>query len=256
MAEQSTGQSPQNIWKVVRVEAENESIVTLWLEGADPKFTARRAGQFATIAIARHDGWSETHPFTLSGAPEDAMLRFTIKREGAFTSGILGLKPGDPVKCLGPLGAFCKDIDQKPNIVMLAGGVGVTPFFSVLRHFRNVKATNMTTLFWATKAMEDTFAAEEIRAMTKELNLSVVHCLSREDEVRRHHDPRYPRIAYEPGRLSADILARRGVEKDEEFYLCGPSPMMDATLDELASFGVDIAKVNREKFAYGKPPGK
>ncbi len=243
-------QEQKNIWKVVKVVPENHDSNSLYLEGPDEGFMLRKAGQYASIRIMRPDGWSEPHPFTISGAPEDALLRLTIKKEGKFTSAIGDLEPGAPVKCMGPLGVFCKDIDAKPSIVMIAGGVGITPFLSVLRHFRNIKAPNKVTLFWANKTIEDIFSTEEIKQMSRELSLNVVHCLSRDDDVNRYVDTQYPNVCYENGRLSEDILKRHGVVRDAAFYLCGPPPMMESALNDLQKVGVAPDSVEREKFSW------
>ncbi|NPU83246.1 MAG: FAD/NAD-binding family oxidoreductase [Syntrophaceae bacterium] len=252
MTTTEAGKEEKNVWKVVRVVPENHDVNSVFLEGADEKFSARRAGQFASIRIPGPDGWSEPHPFTISAAPEDSLLRLTIKKEGAFTSAIPDLKPGTSVKVMGPLGVFCKGIDEKPEIVMIAGGVGVTPFLSVLRHFRNGKARNRVLLFWSNKTLSDTFCRDEIREMTRDLDLTVIHCLSREDDVGGYFDGLAPRLLYEKGRLSADILKRHGVMRDAAFYLCGPPPMMESALKELGILGVDPAMVEEERFIWKK----
>jgi NAD(P)H-flavin reductase len=244
------GQEQKNICKVVKIVQENHDSNSLYLEGSDERFIGRKAGQYASIRIMRPDGWSEPHPFTISGAPEDALLRLTIKKEGKFTSAISDLKPGAPVKCMGPLGVFCKDIDAKPSSVMIAGGVGITPFMSVLRHFRNIKAPNKITLFWVNRTIEDIFSTEEIKQMSRELNLNVVYCLSRDDDVNRYVDTLYPNVYYEKGRLNEDILKRHGVVRDAAFYLCGPPPMMESALNDLQKVGVAPDSVEREKFGW------
>jgi predicted ferric reductase len=244
------GREQKNIWKVVKVVPENHDSNSLYLEGADEGFFLRKAGQYASLRIMRPDGWSEPHPFTISGAPEDAVLRFTIKKEGKFTSAIGDLEPGAPVKCMGPLGVFCKDIDAKPSIVMIAGGVGITPFLSVLRHFRNIKTPNKVTLFWGNKTIEDLFSTEEIKQMSRELNLKVVHCLSRDDDVNRYVEKQYANVFYETGRLNEDILKRHDVVRDAAFYLCGPPPMMESALNDLQKIGVAPDSVEREKFSW------
>jgi predicted ferric reductase len=244
------GKDQKNIWKVFKVVPESHDSNSLYLEGSDEGLMPRKAGQYASIRIMRPDGWSEPHPFTISGAPEDAMLHFTIKKAGKFTSAIGDLKPGAPVKCMGPLGVFCRDIDAKPSIVMIAGGVGITPFLSVLRHFRNIKASNKVTLFWANKTIEDLFSAEEIKQMSRELNLTVVHCLSRDDDVNRYVDSLYPNVIYETGRLNEDILKRHDVVANAAFYLCGPPPMMESALSDLQKIGVAPDSVEREKFSW------
>jgi NAD(P)H-flavin reductase len=250
MATVGTGPDEKNIWRVIKVVSESHDVYTLYLEGFDKKFTGRKAGQYVSLMIMRPDGWSEPHPFTISGPPEEPFLRLTIKKAGTFTSAIPDLEPGTPVKCLGPLGVFCKDIDVKPLIVMTGGGVGVTPFLSVLRHFIHVKSTNKVTLFWANKTFEEVFSSEEIEAMTLELNLKVVHCLSREDDVQRCLKPAYPNVFYEKGRLNGEILKRHGITRDAAYYLCGPPPMMEATLKELVSIDIDPSIVQQEKFSW------
>jgi predicted ferric reductase len=243
-------QEHKNIWKVVRIVPENHDSNSLYLEGSDEGFQGRKAGQYASIRIMRPDGWSEPHPFTISGAPEDALLRLTIKKEGKFTSAIGDLKPGAPVKCIGPLGVFCKDIDAKPSIVMIAGGVGITPFLSVLRHFRNIKVHNEATLFWANKTADDIFSSGEIKQMSRDLSLIVVHCLSRDEDVSRYADTLYPNVFYEKGRLNEDILRRHGVMRGAAIYLCGPPSMMESALNDLQKLGIDPESVEREKFGW------
>ncbi|HPI92134.1 MAG TPA: FAD-binding oxidoreductase [Deltaproteobacteria bacterium] len=239
-----------NTWKVVRVQPESHDTNSLFLEGSDEKFLKRRAGQYASIRVMGPDGWSEPHPFTISCAPEDVQLRFTIKKAGNFTSAIPDLRPGTTVKCVGPLGTFCKDIDAKPSIVLLAGGVGITPFLSVLRHFRNIKAENKVVLFWSNKTIDDVFCADEIGKMSTELNLKVIHNLSRDEDAARHYRDAFPDVVYEAGRLSADILRKYGVSAGSAFYLCGPPPMMESALQEVSSLGVDPETVEREKFSW------
>ena len=246
----SAGQDQKHIWKIVKIVPENHDTYSLFLEGSDEKVARRRAGQYVSLSIMRTDGWSEPHPFSIAGAPEDPILRVTIKKTGPFTSAIPDLKPGTEVRCMGPLGLFCKDIDAKPLVFMMAGGVGVTPFLSVLRHFRNIKARNIVTLFWVNKTMEDVFATDEIQEMTRNLTLRVVYCLSRTDDVEGYYRQEYPGVFYEKGRLSGEILRRHGATKEASFYLCGPPPMMESALAEFGSLNVDQGAIEKENFTW------
>ena len=247
---QSSGQEQKNIWKVIKVVPENIDTYSLFLEGSDEKFARRRAGQFVSLSIMTPDGWSAPHPFSIAGAPEDSTLHLTIKKTGQFTSAIPDLKPGTEVRCRGPLGLFFQDIDAKPAIIMMAGGVGITPFLSVLRHFRNIKARNIVILFWVNRTMEDVFATDEIQGMTSDLNLRVIYCLSRADDVEGYYRQEYPGVFYEKGRLSGEILKRHGATKEASFYLCGPPPMMASALVEAGSLNVDQGLVEKETFAW------
>lgn len=250
MDEGTAMQDRKNICTVIKVEPENQEINSLYLQAEGDAFSARTAGQYASIRTVRPEGWSEPHPFTLSGAPEDPYIRMTIKKEGPFTSAIPNLKPGDQVKCMGPLGVFCMDIDTKPAIVLIAGGVGITPFLSVLRHFRNKRLANAVTLFWVNRGKDDIICSDEIKAMTKELGLTVIHALSRDENALSYNDPAHPRVVYEKGRLNSEVFKRHGVSTSAAFYLCGPPPMMESALADLNQMGIPPEAVEQEKFSW------
>jgi len=244
-------ENAKRVWKVLKTESENYDTTSLYLEGGDGGFGKRRAGQYLSLRILREDGWSEPHPFTISCAPEDKILRLTIKKSGRFTSSIPDLKPGTPVKCAGPFGVFCKDIDKKGEILMIAGGVGITPFLSVLRHFRNTRAENRVKLFWTNKTRDDAFAADELREMTKGLNLKIVHSLSREKETDKYFQPDTPDVVYVPGYATRELLGKHIHSPDTSSYLCGPPKMQDFVLGELEACGIDRRSVQIENFSYG-----
>lgn len=241
--------APAPAWRVVETIAENQNTTSLIIE-TDAETPTHRPGQFATIRVMREDGWSEPHPFTISCEPSGKRRKFTIKNVGSFTSAVRDLPPGAPIQCSLPYGVFCKDIHDKEYIVMIAGGVGITPFLSVLRAFRQDKAQNRVTLFWANKTLDDAFAAAELEEMTRELALTVVHLISRQPEL----PPADPsdRIFYEPGRISAALLQKHRAEPIASYYLCGPPAMQDAALAALQDCGVDKDAVQKEAFSFKK----
>lgn len=245
--------------KVVKVDKENHDTTSIYFTGpAIERFKGREAGQFASIRVFKDGAWTEPHPFTLSSAPGDETLRMTIKKSGPFTSAIPELEPGTPIECAGPFGQFCHGIDTNQHIIMIAGGVGITPFLSVLRHFKDIGAKNDVVLFWANKTCADAFAAPELEAFTKTLHLHVVHVLSRVEEQDRKPAPvftnsRPGRVTHEYGRISQELLVRHIVTHDAAFYLCGPPPMQQTVLDELAKCGVDPLSVHKEAFVFKTP---
>jgi len=236
-------------WKVLKTESENYDITSLYLEGDDERLKKRRAGQWASIRVLRDDGWSEPHPFTISCAPEDEILRFTIKKAGVFTCSIPELSPGTPVRVEGPFGVFCRDIEKSPEIALIAGGVGITPFLSVLRWLRNIRAKNRMTLFWANKTIEDVFAAGELKEMTRALTLTIIHAISREKEVEKYFQTEYPHILYMPGHVTREVLQKHLPLPGTSCYLCGPPKMQEFMLSELEAWGVDPKSVEKENFS-------
>lgn len=245
--------------KIVKVEKENDDTTSIFFSGPHmERFKNRKPGQFASIRIYKDGAWSEPHPFTLSSSPSDETLRMTIKKSGEFTSSIPDIEPGTPIQCSGPYGQFCKDIATNKEVVMIAGGVGITPFLSVLRQFRETAADNEVTLFWANKTPADAFAAKELEEFTRHLKLSVVHVYSRvapegQTAAPVFTDNRPGKISHEYGRLNQAIFLRHLTSPDASFYLCGPPAMQQTVLEELSRYGVDPGKVDKEAFVFSKP---
>jgi len=238
-------------WRVVEVVPEGRDVTSLVMTGPDRK--PHRPGQFGTIRVLTDQGWSEAHPFTISCGPEENAVRMTIKHAGQFTERIAALEPGAPVKFSGPYGVFLGDVEGQPRIVMVAGGVGITPFLSVLRHFRAKKADNAVILIWANKTRDDAFAAHELKEMTRELDLTVIHVLSREKTLPAA-TAGTDKVRFELGHVDRGLIRRHvldaGWDATAGFYLCGPPAMQEFVLAEMAACGIDPAAVDKEAFAY------
>lgn len=237
---------------VVAIIAEDAETTTIVIEPASAqRLKAFQPGQFATLRILDDDGWSVPHPFTLSGAPHQG-VRLTVRHRGHFTSqGIPRLRPGDAIKCAGPYGVFCRDIAAKEDIVLIAGGMGITPFLSVLRHFARTGADNRITLFWANRNFAGAFAADELAGLTRALNLRVVHVLSRETNPDLNSDPAFPAVAFEKGHIDSDVVQRHVPHAaTASFYLCAPAEMRRAVLAELQACGVDMSCVESEDCTF------
>lgn len=238
-------------WRVDRVVSETRDTTSLVLsrpEGPGP-FGGRRAGQFAVIRVRRGRRWSEPHPFTISGPPGSDELRFTIKAAGRFTSAIPSLVPGTEVLCEGPYGVFTVDFEREREVVMISGGVGVTPFLSHIRHARQAAPATRITLLCANRTAGDIIAREELGEAAGGMGLRVVHALSKTPHEALPEAS--AGVTFESGRIDADLLARHVPSADASFYLCGPPPMQDAVLRALErTHGVKPSRVHRELFFY------
>jgi predicted ferric reductase len=238
-------------WTLARVVTETHDTTSLLLgrdEGPGP-FAGRRAGQLSVIRTRSGRGWGEPHPFTISCEPESEELRFTIKAVGPFSSRVPSLRPGTPFLCEGPYGVFTPDFEREKRIALIAGGVGITPFLSYLRHAAKAARDVRFVLIWGNKTRLDIIAREELDALAGPPFLKVVHVLSRE--------PAGPSPAgggavfYERGQIDAGILRRHLDARADSYYVCGPSPMQAAILGLLRSeFGVRRGEVRRELFFF------
>ncbi len=247
----SIGRDRRRTWRVDHLVTETHDTTTLVVsrrEGPGP-FARRRAGQFAIIRVRRGNRWSEPHPFTISAPPGTEELQFTIKAGGRFTSAIPSLAPGTPVLCEGPYGVFTLEPDRETEIVMISGGVGVTPFLSHIRHARRIAPGARIVLLCANKSPADIIARDELAAVAAATELRVVHILSQTEPDALPEGA--PGVTFESGRVSEDLMARHVPSADASFYFCGPPPMQSAVLHGLEQrHGVRPSRVHRELFFY------
>ena len=158
--------------------------------------------------------------------------------------------------CEGPYGVFCPDGEKEKNLVLIAGGVGVTPFLSSIRHILRAVPDARITLLWNNRTRADVFADEELRGLTEHKWLRVVHVLSREEakEEAAERPPSgetFPGVFTEHGHVTAGILERHVNPEGACFYLCGPPKMQRFVLGELrTAFGVRASQVQRELFFW------
>src|SRR5581483_4981754 len=94
---------------------------------------------------------------------------FAMRPHGRFTSQIAHLEAGTDVRVQGPFGGFTIDPDYDHQIVMLAAGIGITPFMSMLRHAAETGLTNPILLLYTTKSSSDIPFYEEILALKRRL---------------------------------------------------------------------------------------
>lgn len=203
-------------------------------------------GQFAFVTFHSRALPLERHPWTISSTPtRPQTLIFTIKCSGDFTALIGRLKPGDTAVIDGPYGLFSYlAYDGNPNreLVMVAGGVGITPMLSMLRYMVDVDVGRKVTLIWSNKTEADILCGQELEEIEGNLsNLTIHHILSEQ----KHYKGR-------TGRLNVDMLKEllEGCSRKAAIFVCGPPPMMDAVCRDLKRIGFSASHVHTERFSY------
>jgi ferredoxin-NADP reductase len=188
-------------------------------------------GQAANIAINK-SGWRrEERPFTFTNLPTDNSLEFTIKtypeHEGV-TNELLQLSQDDGLVLHDVFGA----ITYKVEGVFIAGGAGVTPFISI---FRNLKARNeigKNMLVFANKSKADIILESEFDNL---LGDSFINILS-DEKIEGYHY----------GRVSEEFLKSIVTDFNQQFYICGPPPMIKEVEKQLINLGVDKSSITKE----------
>ena len=187
-------------------------------------------GRFCYLQYKRFD---QAHPFTAFDYIEETKeLVFSIKASGDWTKRLHEeLKVGQTVFVDGPYGVYTKEVPKlKKPIVMIAGGIGITPFYAWINYTDHIKH-----LFYGNQTTKDIAYKKDLEASETKIH----HVLSNE-KVKGMHE----------GYVSADLIEQEiGKLTDYEFYLCGPPPMMDAVSKSLIKKGVPEGSIRTEKFS-------
>jgi predicted ferric reductase len=233
-------------YQITGVKQESHDTWTLSMQpppGAHP--LDYRPGQFQFIVLRRKAAGLpvEEHHFTLASSPAAPELQMTIKSVGDFTATIGQTRPGDKASLEGPFGRFSYTLrPQDRDFVFLAGGIGITPLMSMLRHMRDIRADISVLLFWGNKSEADIIFREELEAMARgeRPHLQVVHILSQAEAG----------WAGEKGFVSADLLGKyiKDGFAEKTYFICGPPVMTDLTLRILRELGVPADKIDYEQF--------
>lgn len=197
-----------------------------------PKGFSFSPGQATEVSIDR-PGWQDKkRPFTFTSLPDDDALEFTIKSyfdHTGVTNELWSLGAGDSlilrdvwgtIKYRGP-GAF------------IAGGAGVTPFIAILRHLNATGKIAGNTLIVSNQTEKDIILRDEFEAMA---GLETLWTVTNDGKSKLTQE-----------RIDADFLKRHITDFSQNFYLCGPDPMVEELRSHLEELGADVSNVTWEK---------
>ncbi|MCT9081755.1 ferredoxin reductase family protein [Streptomyces fulvoviolaceus] len=216
-------------FRVTAVVPENDNVVSIYISGKDLDKLPARAGQFFLWRFLTRDRWWQANPFSLSAAPDGRTLRLTAKVAGDGTAALRHLKVGTRVFAEGPYGAFTALHRTRPEALLIAGGVGVTPIRALLEELHG-----HAVVIYRVATDRDAVLYEELRelAHAKGAELHLVTGPPVPDKL----------AAGELARLVPDIANR-------DVFLCGPPPMMNAVLGSLRELNVPKAQTHFERFS-------
>ncbi len=194
-------------------------------------------GQFIFVRFRQPGFPAEEHPFSLTASPEEGILRISAKGIGDFTRALPTLKPGAVAEVHGPFGAFSFLSVPNPQQVWIAGGIGITPFLSMARTLRDraddpAAAAVRATLWYSVRTASEFIFRQEL-----------------EDIARQRPNFRLvPWVTAEQKYLTADVIRRDGGLDGQEFFICGPKPMMHSLRRQLRTAGVRREYIHLEEF--------
>jgi hypothetical protein len=183
-----------------------------------------KPGQATGVAINTPELKKRRRSFTFTGLNEDHFLEFTIKiypEHNGLTKDLGAAVPGTELIIGSPWGA----ITYKGKGVFIAGGAGITPFIAIFRDLQARSQLSGNLLLFANKTRDDIIMEKEFRELLGEAFINILS------------DERAS--GYMHGFVDEACLRQHVSDLSQNFYLCGPPPMMRAVTDILASLGVN-----------------
>jgi predicted ferric reductase len=220
--------------RVAEVIEEAPGIVSLRITGRHLGWLNARAGQFFHWRFLDPMRWRESHPFSLSAAPDGTSLRITVKGLGDFSSRIGEIKPGTRVIAEGPFGSFTDDARSRHRVALIAGGVGITPIRALLEEM-----SGDLVLIYRVARKEDLIFREELERLASERGITIHYV------VGDHRDPQHAHLmsGAHIRKLLPDIA-------DREIYLCGPPAMMRSLERSVRQAGARPELIHIDQFAF------
>ena len=223
--------------RIERVVPEAPGVVSLEIGGVGLDRLRVLSGQSLHWRFLARGHWWETHPFSLSAAPDGRRLRITVKELGDFSAGLRSIRPGTRVAVDGPHGAFTAAARTRPRVALIAGGVGITPIRALLEEMPG--GPGDIAVVYRAVGEGDVILREELDELALRRGVEVHYVLG------DHRGPGAAELlsADHLGRLVPDIASR-------DVYVCGPPAMTEATRASLDRSGVSRRHVFTERFAY------
>jgi predicted ferric reductase len=206
-------------------------------------------GQFMYVSVALNGKKWERHPFTISGVPFTHELEFTSKAIGDFTQDIQDLEPGTEFRLDGPYGLFTHTkIKLESPLVFLAGGVGITPFLSMLRFMKEHDPHRTVVLIWGNKSDADVLFSKELEEIQAAMpNFSWINVFS-DTTANGNKQSTIPiRTGYLDRSIFEEFLSN---DKEYHYFICGPAIMQKFVMTELKAIGVSKKRIELEKFLF------
>ena len=124
---------------------------------------------------------SNNRRFSLISTPDDPYLAFTTRiLDSPFKRQLMALSVGDEIKFAGPIGQFILPADETTPVVLIAGGIGIAPFFSMARHHVAAPTARQLTIFYGNRTPEDAPYFNGL-AKIKHPSITLIHCMSEPD---------------------------------------------------------------------------
>jgi len=219
--------------RVAEVVAEGPGIVSLRITGRRLDRLDASPGQFFLWRFLDRKRWWASHPFSLSEAPDGRSLRITVKALGDFSSRLAEIAPGTHVFAEGPFGVFTEAARRREKVVLIAGGIGITPIRALMEDM-----SGDVIVIYRVVRDEDVIFRDELEELARHRGIRLVFV------VGDHASEDGARL------LSPDHLQELVPDiAERQVYVCGPPAMTEALDRNVRRANVPPCFIHTEKFA-------
>ena len=222
-------------YTVESVKHPNTSTTEVILRPKKESIRHAHAGQFLFVRFPGKNGLNESHPFTISSAPAEGVLRVTIKACGDFTRHLFeNLKEGAEAIVEGAYGMFNYKTGG-PKQIWVAGGIGVTPFLSFIRDLETDLAHDVD-FYYTVRHQEESIFVDEIAGIVKKHPRLKAHI----------------RFSAVHGSLTVEDMVKNagGDISGHHVYMCGPLLMVQAFEKKFLEYRVQQDNIHYEEFNF------
>ncbi len=205
-----------------------------------PKELQYKPGQFFFVSI-KQDGKELNKHFSFSSSPtENGYFEFTKKfTDHEYSLALKASKVGDWARIDAPYGKFTFE-GEYPKIALLCGGIGITPFMSIIKNATDKKLGSKITLFYGCRTQEDTAFKKELEDLAMENSNFKLHVVLSQAS---------PDWKGATGHITGEMVQKELPDfKDTTFYACGPPPMVKAMEELIAGLGLPKEQLKLEYF--------
>jgi ferredoxin-NADP reductase len=209
-----------------------------------PDWAGHRAGQHVDVRLTAPDGYQAQRSYSIGSAPEDGSLLLTVERldDGEVSPYLVDeLRAGDELELRGPIGGYF--VWEEPlggPLLLIAGGSGVVPFRSMLRHHEAVKSVVPLRLLYSARSLDDVIYSDELmRPAADEIDIRFT--------LTREQPPGWQGYGR---RIDAELLREVAWPAAERplVYVCGPTAFVETAAEVLVALGNDAARIRTERF--------
>lgn len=198
-------------------------------------------GQYVSIQL-EIDGRKDTRDFSIASPPieKDKIMIVTKKGITEFKKKLLSLNEGDSMEISSPKGGFILENSNDVPQVFIAGGLGITPFYSMLKFAEEKESDKSLTLFASFSQEEDAIFYEELMGVQKKLaNTKIIYTLS---------SPQHSWLG-EKGRIDSELIKKYAPHLDTSiYYIVGKMEMVDSICAMLCELDIPQENIKIEYY--------